>query len=176
MSPDEAAGRSSLTPAQAQALLDILTHDATYAEIEAFKSPDAVTRYGHPFSSTMPPEALGGRRSAATTPVGTAPSTPRLTTTTQANGTSMLSPGLAKLCVDDDAPPTTMPLLQTLLAHLVLPLPGVRDLPPEFWSVRVQGLLARLAAADLCWPAAPSAACRPPAAATGTTTGTRPCA
>lgn len=49
----------------------------------------------------------------------------------------------------DLSPAVTSPLLQTLLLRLVLPAPGIRDLPPEFWSERVQGLLSGLAASGL---------------------------
>ncbi|KKY21749.1 putative px domain containing protein [Diplodia seriata] len=38
-----------LSPAQAHALFDILTHHEVYGEIENFKWPDAIHRYGHPF-------------------------------------------------------------------------------------------------------------------------------
>lgn len=44
---------------------------------------------------------------------------------------------------------SSSPLLQTLLTKFVLPLPGVGDLPQDFWSVRVQGLLVRLGEAEL---------------------------
>lgn len=44
---------------------------------------------------------------------------------------------------------STSPVLQMLLTRLVLPFPGMRDLPREFWDVRMQGLLARFAEADL---------------------------
>jgi hypothetical protein len=55
---------------------------------------------------------------------------------------------------DDDGPPTyskesTSPLLQMLLTTFVLPLPGIRDLPPEFWSDRIQGLLTKFGEARL---------------------------
>ncbi|KAF2502711.1 hypothetical protein BU16DRAFT_475065 [Lophium mytilinum] len=40
---------STLSPAQAHALFDILTHNETYAEIENFKWPEAIDNYGHPF-------------------------------------------------------------------------------------------------------------------------------
>lgn len=49
-----------LTPQQAHALFDILTHAEVYNEIQAFKYPDAIHDYGHPFpiaekkSSTSP--------------------------------------------------------------------------------------------------------------------------
>ncbi|EHK17590.1 uncharacterized protein TRIVIDRAFT_43331 [Trichoderma virens Gv29-8] len=99
----------ALTGEQTRALFDILTHRETYAEIEGFKAPDAVTGYGFPFTRTMP-----------------------------------------KLTADDEAvTESTSPLLQFMLTKLVLPLPGVRDLPAEFWNVRMQGLLARFAEAEL---------------------------
>jgi hypothetical protein len=41
------------------------------------------------------------------------------------------------------------PLQRILLTRLVLTLPCVRDLPPEFWNVRFQGMLAKFAAAEL---------------------------
>lgn len=50
---------------------------------------------------------------------------------------------------EEDVGPSTSPLLQTLMTRFMLLLPGVRDLPREFWSVRVQGLLARLGEAEL---------------------------
>lgn len=49
---------------------------------------------------------------------------------------------------DDARPAVTSPLLQTLLVRLVLPAPGLRDLPPDFWG-SVQGLLAGLAGSGL---------------------------
>jgi hypothetical protein len=39
----------TLSPGQAHALFDILTHHETYAEIENFKWPEAIDNYGHPF-------------------------------------------------------------------------------------------------------------------------------
>ncbi|KAK0390952.1 hypothetical protein NLU13_0455 [Sarocladium strictum] len=50
-SVNEAPPPKELTPAQVHALFDILTHHETYAEIEGFKSADAVEKYGYPFSS-----------------------------------------------------------------------------------------------------------------------------
>jgi hypothetical protein len=38
-----------LTPAQTHALFDILIHHQLYAEIEAFKYPQAISTYGYPF-------------------------------------------------------------------------------------------------------------------------------
>ena len=40
---------SGLTPEQTDALIDILTHHETYAEIEDFKIPGAIHNYGPPF-------------------------------------------------------------------------------------------------------------------------------
>jgi hypothetical protein len=45
--------------------------------------------------------------------------------------------------------PVKSPVLQILLVRFVLPLPGIRDLSPDFWSVLVQGLLTKLADAEL---------------------------
>ncbi len=44
---------------------------------------------------------------------------------------------------------SSVPLLASLFRPVVLPTPGVRDLPPEFWSVRFQGIVASLGAAEL---------------------------
>ncbi|KAK5662310.1 hypothetical protein OQA88_8216 [Cercophora sp. LCS_1] len=41
------------------------------------------------------------------------------------------------------------PLLAELLNRIVLPVPGIRDLPPEFWHRRFQGVLTKLATAEL---------------------------
>ncbi len=41
---------STLSPDQAHALFDILTHHQIYSEIEGFKWPDAIRNYGKPFS------------------------------------------------------------------------------------------------------------------------------
>ena len=40
---------TGLTPEQSRALFDILTHKETYAEIEDFKIPGAIHKYGPPF-------------------------------------------------------------------------------------------------------------------------------
>ncbi|KAK3109320.1 hypothetical protein LTR53_017551 [Teratosphaeriaceae sp. CCFEE 6253] len=47
------ADPSSLTPEQQRALFDILTHNETYREIEAFKLPGAIKAYGPPFQDTV---------------------------------------------------------------------------------------------------------------------------
>jgi hypothetical protein len=41
------------------------------------------------------------------------------------------------------------PLLAGVLRSIVLPFPGVRDLPGDFWEVRFQGIMNSLAAAGL---------------------------
>jgi hypothetical protein len=40
---------ADLTPAQSSALFDVLTHFETYREIEDFKQPGAIHKYGPPF-------------------------------------------------------------------------------------------------------------------------------
>ena len=41
------------------------------------------------------------------------------------------------------------PLLAGVLRSIVLPFPGVRDLPPDFWHGRFQGILEKLAEGEL---------------------------
>ncbi|KAL7955074.1 hypothetical protein V8C34DRAFT_327517 [Trichoderma compactum] len=144
----------TLTEEQTRALFDILTHRETYAEIEGFKAPDAVTGYGHPFARTMPKQTA----SAAGTPKA---GTPRSRTPVSfwrarrgADDAKSEADGDEAASDDDDdddeaGAESTSPLLQFMLTKLVLPLPGVRDLPAGFWNVRMQGLLARFAEAEL---------------------------
>ncbi|KAJ0285494.1 hypothetical protein CBS470a_006380 [Colletotrichum nupharicola] len=44
---------------------------------------------------------------------------------------------------------SSAPLLQSLFTRFILPLPGVSSIVPEFWRVRVQGLIKKFAEADL---------------------------
>jgi len=44
---------------------------------------------------------------------------------------------------------SSTPLLADLLRSIVLPIPGVRDLPPGFWHTRFQGVLTKLSDAEL---------------------------
>lgn len=46
-------------------------------------------------------------------------------------------------------PKSASPLLQLLLTQCILPVPGLGDLPPDFWPTKFQGILARLADANL---------------------------
>lgn len=145
---------SDLTPQQTHALFDILSHHETYAEIEGFRFPDAVTSYGYPF---RPVTVLPLGKSSTTTPAGTAPSTPRVRTPIPpedgqgGKGSSLQSSNdnQGGEATADEAFRSSSPLLQTLLTRFVLPLPGIRDLPRDFWAVRVQGLLSRLGEAEL---------------------------
>ncbi|KAK4099440.1 hypothetical protein N658DRAFT_453175 [Parathielavia hyrcaniae] len=47
------------------------------------------------------------------------------------------------------APESSAPLLAGVFRSIVLPFPGLRDLPSEFWYVRFQGILEKLAEAEL---------------------------
>ncbi|KAK3942666.1 hypothetical protein QBC46DRAFT_379629 [Diplogelasinospora grovesii] len=44
---------------------------------------------------------------------------------------------------------SSAPLLSSLLRSIVLPVPGVRDLPCDFWPTKFQGLLSKLTKAEL---------------------------
>lgn len=51
----------------------------------------------------------------------------------------------------DDVPKvqSVAPILQTLLSKFVLRLPGLRDVAPDFWTLRVKELIEDLSAAEL---------------------------
>ena len=101
-----------LTSAQLHALFDILTHYETYAEVESFKDPAAISEYGYPFARRTPDrQDSGGNPTYATN--------------------------------------SSAPLLAGVLRSIVLTVPGVRDLPAEFWHVKFQGILEKLAEAEL---------------------------
>lgn len=98
---------SALSPPQLGALLDILVHHETYSEVQSFKDPDAIEKYGYPFDDS-------NRKKD-----------------------------------DSKSPISSSPLLQLLLTRLILPAPGIRDLPSEFWSSKFRALMRRLGEADL---------------------------
>ena len=89
---------SNLSPEQAAALVDVLSHTAVYEEVRQFRDPATIKDYGPPFQ---------------------------------------------------DKKGSAAPILQTLLSKFVLTLPGLRNVSPDFWKVRVQKLLEELAAAEL---------------------------
>ncbi|KAL2175093.1 PX-associated-domain-containing protein [Thermothelomyces heterothallicus CBS 202.75] len=99
-----------LTAAQLHAVLDILTHHQTYAEVESFKDPGTISEYGYPF--------------------------------TRHHQQPSSDPSYARDSV-------LTPLLAGVLRSIVLPLPGIRNLPPEFWHVQFQSILEKLAEAEL---------------------------
>ena len=84
-----------LTPSQAHALFDILTHHESYAEIQALKETKTIATFGPP----LEPE-------------------------------------------QKDA--SSSPLIETLLQRFILVLPGIRDVPPEFWTLNIKGLATAL--------------------------------
>ncbi|KAL6890906.1 hypothetical protein GGI43DRAFT_209838 [Trichoderma evansii] len=161
-SPAPVTTTAALTEAQTRALFDILTHHETYGEIEGFKAPDAVTSYGYPFARTMKapgmqtPSVGGTPKSGPGTP--TRSRTPVSAFWLGGRGKNVVEEEKARHGDDSDdgdssssdvPVESTSPVLQMLLTRLVLPFPGIRDLPREFWDVRMQGLLARFAEADL---------------------------
>ncbi|KAI1500749.1 PX-associated-domain-containing protein [Biscogniauxia marginata] len=98
---------ATLSPPQLEALLDILVHHETYAEVLSFKDPEAIDHYGYPFANPVQDE---------------------------------------KAC---DNEKSASPMLQLLLTRVVLPIPGVRDLPPEFWNEKFKGIMKRFGNAEL---------------------------
>ncbi|PTB75951.1 hypothetical protein M440DRAFT_20148 [Trichoderma longibrachiatum ATCC 18648] len=143
----------ALTKQQTHALFDILTHHETYAEIEGFKAPDAVTGYGFPFARTTTTASTSGNGSGQVTPRGRTSASSfwrmRGLRSVEDKAEAEDDDKASKQDESEGEASSTSPLLQLMLTRLVLPLPGVRDLPPEFWNVRAQGLLARFAEAEL---------------------------
>ncbi|KAH9887430.1 PX-associated-domain-containing protein [Xylariomycetidae sp. FL2044] len=97
---------TTLTTPQLRSLFDILVHTETYAEVESFKDPEAIDRYGYPFTKQSP----------------------------KAN---------------KDVAPSASPLLQLLLTRIVLPVPGVKDFGPGFWSDKFRGIMKSFGEAEL---------------------------
>lgn len=134
---------TSLTPEQLHALFDILTHHETYSEVESFKYPTTINTYGYPFKSeTNIPSTLP--RSGTSTP----------SAARSRSRSPLPPPSRPKTPPNDDKEDEviekgTSPVLQTLFTRFILPLPWLRDLPRDFWNVRIQGLLYKLADADL---------------------------
>lgn len=89
-----------LSPTQVYALFDILTHNESYTEIEALKTPKAIANFGVPLQPKNPPES-------------------------------------------------SSPLLQVLLQKFITVLPGLRDVPPDFWDPNITGLATALDDANL---------------------------
>lgn len=89
-----------LTPARSSALLDILTHHDTYAEIRDFRRPGALDHYGPPFTAEQ------GKQSTA-------------------------------------------PALQALISRFMLDVPGLKDVPEEFWKVQVYELIQSMEESNL---------------------------
>lgn len=137
----------ALTATQIHALFDVLTHQETYAEIENFKYPQAITSYGYPFKPVTDIPLVS--RSGTTTPAASTPRTRTPAPTEERKEKSTIVDKCDTEANDEKQQISHSPVLQTLLTRFVLPLPWLRDLPRDFWAVRVQGLLARLADANL---------------------------
>jgi len=90
----------TLTPARSSALLDILTHYETYAEIRDFRKPGVLDHYGPPFTQEAKTQS-------------------------------------------------TSPALQALVSRFLLEVPGLKDVPEEFWTVQVHHLIEAMQKANL---------------------------
>jgi hypothetical protein len=90
----------TLSPEQSAALLDILSHHNTYAEIQDFKLPGSLTHYGPPFTA-------------------------------------------------ESEKFSTSPALQGLVSKFLLDLPGLRDVPEEFWKVQLHEIIEGFEGANL---------------------------
>lgn len=90
----------SLAPGQSAALLDILSHYDTYAEIRDFRFPGSLKHYGPPFTA-------------------------------------------------ESGHPSTAPALQTLVTRYLLTLPGLKDLPENWWKVQCHDIIENLEKSNL---------------------------
>lgn len=90
----------TLTATQSAALLDILTHYETYAEIREFRKPGAFDHYGPPFTAEAKKQS-------------------------------------------------TTPALQALLSRFALVVPGLKDVPEDFWKVQIHEIIEALEKANL---------------------------
>lgn len=129
-----------MTPQQTSALFNILTHFETYDEIEALKNPTTISQYGYPFTTGAPPPNGQDLKSRSSSPSGSAKSS---------ISSKSSSPSRQPQITASYASVSESPVLQTILKRIPLTLPGVREMPAEFWSVRLQGLVTRVAEADL---------------------------
>lgn len=153
MSEQTASPPENLSSEQLHALFDILSHHETYSELENFKSEHAVSQFGHPYSSVTHIQAPSIDN--VTSGFGGFSLWGRSSNTSASPSSSLAASGtqtpakVADPADDSDDVVSTSPLLQMLLAKFILPLPGVVDLPRDFWRVRAQGLLHRLGKAEL---------------------------
>ncbi|KAH9211500.1 PX-associated-domain-containing protein [Leptodontidium sp. 2 PMI_412] len=88
-----------MSPEQARALLDILSHHEAYQELRDLRLPGALSRSGTPFKT--------------------------------------------------DGEPNEMPLLHALFSSFLVPLPGLRDVTPDFYQAKCQEIIEEFAKADL---------------------------
>lgn len=91
---------STLSPSQAAALFDILSHYDTYAEIRDFRYPSALKHYGPPFTV-------------------------------------------------EKQTPSTAPVLQTLVTRFLLTLPGLNNLPNDFWKTQCHDVIENFERSNL---------------------------
>ncbi|KAG6215002.1 hypothetical protein E4U50_008045 [Claviceps purpurea] len=152
---------SGLSPAQITALFDILTHHETYREITAFRFPDAVTRFGYPFEEDAAASAAGAGAGVSAKTAGLGPcgldgggardfdiDREDHKKNRQKRSQSQKNQKDQQYQKNQSREPSA-PLLQSLLTRLLLPMPGLSDLPAAFWTSRLQTLLARLGQANL---------------------------
>lgn len=130
MSPEPAP----LTSSQLRALFDILTHHETYAEVESFKDLGGIEGYGYPFTAPS-----GAATESAGTGNGAGNGEAEGAGSGEGKNDAAVQPG----------PPSSAPLLQLLLIKLLLPMPGVSDLPADFWHVKFKGIMSSFAEAEL---------------------------
>ncbi|ERT03418.1 hypothetical protein HMPREF1624_01733 [Sporothrix schenckii ATCC 58251] len=129
--PPANTAAATLSAPQLHALFDILTRYETYYEVQDFRDPDTIFAYGTPFVERKPPASTG-------------------------NGNRDQQEGKDENDATGSTPTNVVyarqsrsPILHMLFNKTVMTLPPAQTLPPAFWHVRVQGIMAQLAEAEL---------------------------
>ncbi|KAL1895787.1 hypothetical protein Cpir12675_003065 [Ceratocystis pirilliformis] len=116
----------ALTDEQLHALFYVLVHNETYSEISAFSDPKAIATAGYPFKFEDGDDE------------------DTKTVLSDENEDSVVGSTQSY-----NSRPSSDPLLQMLSVTFVLPIPGLKDLPPTFWSKCVQGIVSKFGQAEL---------------------------
>lgn len=135
---------TSLSAPQLHALFDILTHYETYYEVQDFRDPDTIYAYGTPFVEREKLAAPGGKENEGKKDTKEAKDSKDSKEGKDSRDRSGSTPADVVY-----ASTSQSPILHMLFNKTVMTLPPAQTLPPAFWHVRVQGLMAQLAEAEL---------------------------
>ncbi|KAL1889755.1 hypothetical protein Sste5346_008743 [Sporothrix stenoceras] len=140
----------SLSAPQLHALFDILTHYETYYEVQDFRDPDTIFAYGTPFVERRKPAAPSSKESEGKKETKDAKDSKDSKDSNDSKDSKDARDRSGSTPADVVYASTSRsPILHMLFNKTVMTLPPAQTLPPAFWHVRVQGLMAQLAEAEL---------------------------